>query len=198
MQQNPAPASAGAIQARRLPGLEGVWVFIAADMAMFAMLFASFATGRSRNPGLFDASARLLNADLGGINTLILVTSSWFVVLALQAVRRGRLREAPLFLALATTCGLAFCAVKLIEYGAKLHAGISVLSNDFFMYYFMLTGIHFLHVLAGCVVLTIVWRRARRHAYQAGNCTGLETAASYWHMVDLLWIMLFPLLYLIR
>jgi nitric oxide reductase NorE protein len=178
--------------------VEGVWVFVAADMTMFAMLFVSFMLDRRHAPALFENSRHALNADFGGVNTLILLTSSWLVVLAVDAAKAGRVQQVPRCLAGAWACGLAFCVSKALEYGGKLHAGISMLSNDFYMYYFALTGIHLLHVVAGTVMLGVLWKKARAGAYGAANRVGLECGATYWHMVDLLWILLFPLLYLAR
>jgi nitric oxide reductase NorE protein len=87
---------------------------------------------------------------------------------------------------------------KAIEYTQKLEAGITLLTNDFFMYYFTMTGIHLVHVVAGNVVLAVLWFKARARTFDPANPVGLEIGATYWHMVDLLWIMLFPLLYLVR
>ena len=180
-------------QTRRLPGVEGVWVFVAADMAMFGLLFVSFMLDRQKALALFEQSRHTLNFNFGGVNTLILLTSSWFMVLALDTVKRNQLARAPHYLAAAFVCGLAFGASKALEYSEKLSVGISMLSNDFYMYYFVLTGIHLLHVAAGCVVIGVLWKKTRAGAYDAKHCVGLECGATYWHMVDLLWIVLFPL-----
>lgn len=183
---------------RRLPGVEGVWVFVGADIFFFAILFASFMQERAKAPELFNQASHLLNATIGGINTLILLTSSWFVALAVQAARAGRQAELVRWLALGLACGAAFGVLKIVEYAQKLLGDWSLLANDFFMFYFALTGIHLLHVVGGSVVLSVLLLRARSGAYTHGNCIGLESGATYWHMVDLLWIILFPLLYLLR
>jgi nitric oxide reductase NorE protein len=183
---------------RRVPGVEGVWVFVIADMTVFAILFGSFIVGRHHNPGLFDASRHALNPNFGGVNTLILLTSSWFAALALDAVRNSRFALAQGFIGGAFLCGLAFMVSKGIEYTEKLNAGISLLTNDFFMYYFTLTGIHLFHVVAGNVVLLVLWFMARSRSFDPQRPVVLECGAIYWHMVDLLWIILFPLLYLVR
>jgi nitric oxide reductase NorE protein len=184
-------------QERRLPGIEGVWVFVFADMTMFALMFGCFMADRRHNPALFEESRRALSLNFGGINTLILLTSSMLVVLAIDALRQGRSRSAPGFFALALACGCAFMVSKALEYAQKFEAGISLLSNDFFMYYFVLTGIHLGHVIAGNVVLAVLWHKSR--SAPAGGSLGLyEGGATYWHMVDLLWVCLFPLLYLVR
>ncbi len=165
---------------------------------MFAAFFTSFLFERGKQRGVFEQSRQLLNADFGGINTLILLTSSWLVVLAVKAARTHQTRWVPHLLGLAMLCGVAFGGVKIAEYTEKFEHGLSMLTNDFFMFYFVLTVIHFLHVIAGTVVLGIVRHNAQAGAYSGERCTGLESAATYWHMVDLIWILLFPLLYLLR
>ena len=183
---------------RQLPGVEGVWAFVMADMTVFAVMFGSFMLGRHHNPALFEASRHALNPNFGGVNTLILLTSSWFAALALDAVRKSRFGLAQHFIGGAFLCGLAFMVSKGIEYTEKLGAGISLLTNDFFMYYFTLTGIHLFHVVAGNVVLAVLWLGARSRSVDPQRPVVLECGAIYWHMVDLLWIVLFPLLYLVR
>jgi nitric oxide reductase NorE protein len=183
---------------RRLPGVEGVWVFVLADMTVFALLFGSFIVSRYHNPAVFEASRHALNPNFGGANTLILLTSSWLAALALDAVRKSRFALAQRFIGGAFLCGLVFMVSKGIEYTEKLKAGISLLTNDFFMYYFTLTGIHLFHVVAGSVVLAVLWFKARSQSFDPERPVVLECGAIYWHMVDLLWIILFPLLYLVR
>jgi nitric oxide reductase NorE protein len=183
---------------RHLPGVEGIWVFVVADMTVFGILFTCFMVGRDQNPALFQASRHALNPNFGGINTLILLTSSLFVVLAVQAVRRSRFRTAQHHLAGAFACGVAFMVSKIIEYTGKLNENITLLTNDFFMYYFTLTGIHLAHVVAGNVVLAVFWLKARARTIDPEKPVALECGATYWHMVDFLWMMIFPLLYLVR
>lgn len=182
---------------RRLPGVEGVWFFVFADMVVFAIMFGSFMADRHKAPALFEASRQALNPTHGGINTLILLTSSMFVVLAIDALKHGRTRWAPRLFALALLCGLAFTGSKVVEYSIKFDAGISMLTNPFFMYYFIMTGIHLLHVTAGNVVLAVLCHKSRQ-ASEGDSLTVYEAGGTYWHMVDLLWVAIFPLLYLVR
>ncbi|THJ33171.1 cytochrome c oxidase subunit 3, partial [Candidatus Frankia alpina] len=100
------------------------------------------------------------------------------------------------FFALAMLCGLGFAAGKALEYGEKLHAGITPTTNAFYMYYYVLTGVHAFHVVVGMCVLAFLWR-ATRNTTRPPKTVTIEACASYWHMVDVLWIVLFPLLYLI-
>jgi len=180
---------------RRLPGVDGVWVFIGADSVIFAILFMSFMKDRHANPAMFAASRQTLNPDLGGLDTLILLTSSWLVALAVREVARGEAHRVPRFLLGGALTGLAFVVSKSVEYGQKFAAGITPATDAFYMWYFTLTGIHLAHVLLGTSLLTYVWLRARGGR---GDRTVLECVASFWHLVDLLWIVLFPLLYLQR
>lgn len=191
-------SSSPAVVTRRLPGVEGVWVFVLADMCFFGVLFVSFMQERIKQGAPFETARHTLNPDFGGINTLILLTSSWFVVLAVDAAKRDRIAEIPRFLLAALLLGFAFGVSKAIEYGGKLAAGITPMSNDFYMFYFSLTGIHLLHVIGGCAMLTVFWLKARKGEFGSKRMTVLESGATYWHMVDLLWIFLFPLLYLLK
>lgn len=183
---------------RHLPGEAGVWVFILGDMMVFALFFCVYLFYRGENVAVFlDGQARL-NQTFGMLNTLLLLASSLFVVTAVDAVRAGKTRRAPLLFGGAFACGLGFGVVKFFEYGEKIRAGIGLTSSDFFMYYFVLTGVHFLHVLIGMGVLIFLWRRSGKPASSPAEISLFESGASYWHMVDVLWIVLFPLLYLIK
>lgn len=183
---------------RRLPGVEGVWFFVFADMLVFAVMFGCFMVDRQKDLALFEASRQLLSLTHGGINTLILLTSSMLVVLAIDALKYGRPRWAPGLFGLALLCGLAFMVSKVFEYAAKFDAGISLLTNPFFMYYFIMTGLHLVHVTAGNVVLAVFCQKSRAASAEGVELTVYEAGATYWHMVDLLWVCIFPLFYLVR
>ena len=179
----------------RLPGDEGVFFFIIADMAMFALFFLLFMVGQAQDPETYRSSRALLDPVLGLTNTLILVFSGWWMVRAVEAGRaedwalaRRRVLAAILF-------GSAFAGTKAFEYYSKISAGIDLTTNEFFTYYFAFTGIHFLHFVLGIVVLAVT---ALKLAKPEGEKTRiwLESAGAYWHMVDLLWMVLFPMLYL--
>ncbi|VVQ15487.1 cytochrome c oxidase subunit 3 family protein [Pseudomonas fluorescens] len=183
---------------KRLPGKEGVWFFIAADMTFFSLFFLSYMHERSLQIDLFTQSQQTLNFNFGGINTLILLTSSWFVVQAVRAAKADRLDAIARNILFALASATAFATLKIVEYIGKYQAGIGITSNDFFSFYFFLTGVHFFHVIGGSVVLLTLWKNARNGAYSSTQMTGLESGATYWHMVDLLWIVIFPLLYLMK
>ena len=186
------------VEPRRLPGVEGIWVFIGADSVIFAILFLTFMQDRLKNPALFEASRHTLNMNLGGLDTLILLTSSWSVALAVQAMKRDQIDREPRLLLGGAVTGLMFMASKSVEYFQKFAHGITPGTNPFFMWYFTLTGIHLAHVVTGTSLLTYLWVRSRRGTYDHLHRAVPESVASFWHLVDLLWVVLFPLLYLMK
>jgi nitric oxide reductase NorE protein len=186
------------VKPRRLPGVDGVWVFIGADSVIFAILFLSFMQDRLHNPAVFETSRRTLNMNLGGIDTLILLTSSWSVALAIQAVKRGLVDRVPRYLLGGVLTGLMFVGSKSFEYFQKFAHDITPATDAFYMWYFTLTGIHLTHVLVGTSLLTFLWIRSRCGTWGSSNRVVPECVASFWHLVDLLWIVLFPLLYLMK
>jgi nitric oxide reductase NorE protein len=179
-----------------VPGESGIWIMIFGDMMVFSLMFVAFMLGRREQTALFAMSRLHLNQTDGLVNTFLMLSSSWCVASAVHAVRAARQRAAGLYLRLALGCGLGFCAVKVLEYAEKFRAGIAINSNDFYMYYFVFTGIHLLHVLIGMGVLIFMLRIAAADV-DAKRLGYLESGASFWHLVDLLWIALFALLYLL-
>lgn len=182
--------------AKRLPGEDGVWAFVLGDMVMFTMFFATFLFYRVEQGELFSQSQTLLNRDYGVINTLLLLTSSWFVAMSVSLYRKADTKLGAKFLIPAFACGAGFVVIKFFEFGEKVSAGITLNTNEFFILYFMFTGIHLVHVLVGLGVLVFLWRTAIRLPDGSAIRT-LESGGIFWHMVDLLWILLFPLIYLV-
>jgi nitric oxide reductase NorE protein len=188
--QSPGPST-------HLPGEEGTWVFILGDMSVFAVFFATYLYYRTQDPTLFRASQRTLHQSYGAINTLLLLTSSLFVVTGVRAIRR-QLRVAPRLFVGAFACGLGFCLLKVLEYHDKIAHNQTPSTNSFYLYFFILTGVHLFHLLIGMGLLVFLWLQSRRTAHTPQQIAFIEGGASFWHMVDLLWIVLFPLLYLAR
>lgn len=184
--------------APRLSGDLVIWLLILAELLTFGIFFMAYAFMRVGQVSLFNASQATLDLHTGGINTLLLITSSWAVARAVQSVRRDRNHTGANWLAVALLCGGAFLILKTLEYINKIQAGIDVSTNDFYLFYFMLTGFHYLHVIVGMVMLSLLWFFTRRGQYGRDNCHALETGAAFWHLVDLLWIILFPLVYVMR
>ena len=181
-----------------VPGEVGIWIFVLWDMTWFAVLFGVFLEARSHHPALFERSRLTLTLWAGLLNTVLLLTASLFVALGVAAVRQHARLAARRLLALAFLCGVAFVVNKGFEYHRLIHAGHHPGSNGFYTYFFVLTGIHLVHLLAGLLVLCFMWRVAGKPVPGRNDVRNLEAAASYWHLVDLLWIVLFALLYLLR
>ncbi|NNL86365.1 MAG: cytochrome c oxidase subunit 3 family protein [Myxococcales bacterium] len=178
-----------------IPGEPGVWVFVLGDMLIFGLFFCVYSYYRALDPEAFREAQLALNQNFSAFNTLLLLISSWFVVLAMADLRERAGKLAPRLLLAAGSCGLGFVAVKAAEYTEIIHAGIGITTNDFFMYYFIFTGLHLVHVVIGIGVLALLFGLSRSEVSPRGLKL-MESGSIYWHMVDLLWILLFPLLYL--
>jgi nitric oxide reductase NorE protein len=182
---------------RRVPGENGTWVFLFGDMLVFGAFFAAFMVERAKAPGLFDASRKTLHTSVGLTNTLVLLTSSMCVVVALGALRSGIRHIARSAVLAAIMCGGIFVLLKVFEYHSLVIAGHGAGANHFYLYYFILTGIHLFHVCVGMAVLTFLLTQTRRHDISETRMAVVEGGACFWHLVDLLWVVLFPLLYLV-
>lgn len=190
--------STAAAAPRRLPGDLAIWFFILAEMIAFAVFFAAYAFARASHVEEFNLYQQTLDRNSGALNTVLLITGSWFVALAVRAAHADEQKAIARNLLLGWLCGAGFLVVKCFEYAAKFGAGISLSTNTFYMFYISLTFFHFMHVLLGMVILSVLWFQARKGVYGAHEANGLESGAAYWHMVDLLWIVLFPLVYVMR
>ena len=190
--------SASKRRAGHVPGEEGVWVLIMGDMLVFSIFFATYLIYRAQNVALYTASQLSMQRGFGLLNTVLLLTSSWFVALAVSEARAGGRERAMRLLLGAFACGIGFVVSKAFEWGGKIQAGITLNSNEFYIFYYMLTGIHLLHVLIGLIVLGYLIARSRRPDPGASYVLVMEGGGAFWHLVDLLWIVLFALLYLVR
>jgi nitric oxide reductase NorE protein len=201
LKETPAarPGFAGpAVIHQHPPGDLAIWVFILAELLAFGVFFVTYAVTRLHNVALFDEMQLTLDRNAGALNTVLLIAGSWCVARAVAAIKTDRRAAAADFLLWAIVCGGGFLVVKFFEYSAKFEAGINLATNTFYMFYLSLTFFHFMHVILGMVILLAVWLKARQGAYSAAEHHGMETGASYWHMVDLVWIILFPLVYVMR
>lgn len=180
------------------PGDLAIWFFILAELLVFAVFFLAYAWTRHAHSELFNEYQLTLDRRAGFINTLALLTSSYCVVRAVAAVRLDRQQACVRWLLAALGLGMVFLVVKLTEYQHHFAQGISLSTNSFYMFYLSLTFFHFMHVLMGMAILAAIALKARRGGYSAAEHTGVETGASYWHMVDLVWLILFPLVYVMR
>lgn len=183
---------------RRLPGDLAMWFFILAELTVFAILILAFAVTQVLYPELFRESRAVLDSSIGLALTLSLLTSGLFAALAVEQVRMERPQRAAVLLLAALVTSCVYVVLKLNEYGHLSGLGLGLEYNTFFTLYWVLTGFHFLHVLLGMVILGWMAERCRRRAYTATNCAGLESGVLYWHMVDMVWVLLFPLVYVIN
>ncbi|HVV75023.1 MAG TPA: cytochrome c oxidase subunit 3 [Mycobacteriales bacterium] len=189
-------STASRADGRTLPGDINMWVFVLGDMVFFGAYCVIFMFYRTREQDMFLQSQRHLSLATGVINTLFLLTSSRFVALAVQAVRDGKHERATRLVGVGGLFGIAFVALKIHEWYVLSHHGFALSTNDFFMFYFALTAIHVFHVLLGMFVLGLVVRELRRDDLQ--RTWVVEAGATYWHMVDLIWVLLFAILYVMR
>ncbi|MDX2502949.1 MAG: cytochrome c oxidase subunit 3 family protein [Gammaproteobacteria bacterium] len=181
-----------------LPGDLAIWFFIMAEMLVFGLFFIVYVFVRSKNVELFNTYQLELHRIAGAVNTIALITSSYFVALGVHAIRKNDINRTGIMLLLALAMGGVFLIVKVWEYSHVFGAGIHLSTNTFYTFYISLTFFHFMHVIMGMVILGAVYYYLRQGKYTAEEHHGVETGASYWHMVDLVWIVLFPLVYVIR
>ncbi len=184
------------------PGDFGVWIIIYIELLTFGLFFIGFAISRQNQVEIFNTSQLLLDQRFGFTNTVLLITSSYFVVKAVMIIKSIKTSEsftkASYYLFGAIGFGGIFLLIKIFELASKYSAGINLSTNSFFMFYFILSVFHFMHVILGMIILTHLYLNTKAGLYTKDEHRGLESGASYWHMVDLLWIVLFPLLYIIR
>jgi nitric oxide reductase NorE protein len=181
---------------RRVPGQPDMWVLVLFEALVFTAYFAVYLVHRTADSALFLASQAKLNPWLGTLDTLLLLTSSLFMLWCVQAARAGAYRSALSSASITGLLGVAFLASKVTEWILLIHGGHTISSNEFFTYYFFLTAIHFLHLLIGFVVIGVLVYQLRGPARRSQEL--VETCAVYWHTVDLLWVLIFSLLYVVR
>ncbi|WP_134430660.1 cytochrome c oxidase subunit 3 [Mycobacterium ulcerans] len=182
-----------------VPGQPDMWAFVLFEKLVFTAYFGFYLFYRGRSPELFSSAQAQLDLRIGTFNTLVLLLSSWSVARCVQAARAGAYRRG-LRDALLTAClGLVFMVSKVAEWAKAAPLGNGLAGSDFFTYYYFLTGIHFVHLLIGFVVLGIIVFELRGPATRSRRTQELvETCATYWHTVDYLRVLIFALLYVVR
>ena len=187
----------------------GMWLFLATEILLFAGLFTGYAVYRFEFPLAFAEGSRHLSTAAGTINTVVLITSSFTVALAIHFARTDKPKAAAICLVITLLFALAFLGIKAIEYinhfhehalPGKYYAFEEVKlpgAAMFYSLYFLMTGLHAVHVVAGMSVLSYVLWRTLQGRYSSRYYTGIELGGLYWHLVDMVWIFLYPLLYLI-
>jgi len=179
-------------------GKLGIWLFLASEVMLFGALFSALVLIRTSAPQ-WPRGADILNVPLATLNTFILIASSVTVVLAWANLRLGDLKWGRIWLAATLGCGFGFLIIKTIEYSTKFSHHQFPKTNNFFATYFLMTGLHGLHVVGGMIVFAyLLWPGAKMWAHKREQYTNrVEVTGLYWHFVDLVWIFLFPTLYLL-
>lgn len=181
--------------AGKLPGDSNMWVMVLGDMVIFAGYFVVFMIYRAMNRQEFLAAQQHLNITVGVINTVVLLTSSWLIARAVQSVRSGQVERAVALVLAGSAGGVVFIGLKSYEWYSKILAG-QTNSEMFYSFYYVITGVHMVHVLIGLIVLGVLVRELRNPF--ARRPWMVEAGATYWHMVDLLWVIIFALFYVMR
>jgi cytochrome c oxidase subunit 3 len=175
----------------------GIWCFLATEVLLFGGLFTAYTVFRISAPEMFHTEYLKLNRLFGAVNTVVLICSSLTVALGIAAIRQGKERMLKVCLTLTLLLAAAFLGVKYAEYSEHIHLGELPGTNNFFALYYMMTGLHAIHVFAGMAALFAMLVMACRGKFSAEYHNPVEITGLYWHFVDLVWIYLFPMLYLI-
>lgn len=178
-----------------LPGDGHMWLMVLGDLFIFGSYFIAYLVFRTRAPEQFLADQQHLNITVGVINTIVLITSSWLVAQSVQSARACDRAGAISLIRAGAVCGVLFAGLKVYEWSAEIQAGHTN-SSEFFSFYYVLTGVHLFHVGLGLLILGVVVRDLRNP--RRARVSMVEQGATYWHMVDLLWVVIFALLYVMR
>lgn len=195
----PVPALVGQPNpARELPGGTVLWLFVAIELVTFGLFFVAFAAARRSDPAVFAAGQAQLHPFIAAVNTCVLLTGGWLAARGALANRWDEPRTASACLWGAAASGVLFMAIKSYEYAGVFEAGVTLSTSPFWFLYLFVTGFHFMHVMAGVGFLVPTAWRAARGEYGSAEPLTVDAVAVFWHLVDLIWVFLFPLFYLVR
>jgi cytochrome c oxidase subunit 3 len=181
----------------------GMWLFLGTEILLFAVMFCGFAMMRYMHLDEFHEGSKQLSVKFGALNTVVLLVSSWTAALGVTAAQKSDNKGVVKWFGISILCGGIFLIVKTIEYSAKWHHHMFPLQENFHQFknflgfYFCMTGLHAFHVVIGMVLMGWVVLKAMKNRFSERYYTPVELGALYWHLVDLIWIYLFPLLYLV-
>ncbi len=179
------------------PGGILVWIIVFLEVGTFGAGLGVFLHQRGETPELFAQGRELLNQPIAFVNTLVLLTGGWFMACGLEELRRGRSPAALRWIYGAIATGLAFLLLKGIEYGEEASHGASFGEDAYFTLYFALTGFHFIHVLVAVLILGYLALHVKRGRYHRDHHDDVEAGGIFWHMCDLIWLLIFPIVYLL-
>ncbi|WP_456461674.1 cytochrome c oxidase subunit 3 [Lutibacter sp.] len=178
------------------PGGILLWILIFLELITFGAALVAMMVYGKQEPEMFHASRLHLNTTIGTINTIALITSGFFMALSVQYFKEKNLKKSSLFLKLTMLGGVFFLALKGFEYYEKVEAGLTIGYNTFFTFYWLLTLFHVIHLLVGLVILLFMQHDLNKNKTNA-NLEDIEASAAFWHMCDLIWLLIFPVIYLI-
>ncbi len=178
------------------PGGILMWIIVYLELFTFGAVLVAMALYSKDEPSMFHESRLQLNTTFGAINTLFLLVSGFFMALTVTALKTNNLSKSKTYLKLTMLGGLLFLVLKAVEYLDKIEAGLTMGYNTFFSFYWMLTLFHVIHVLVGLVILASVFRTMNKNPEKL-IMEDVEASANFWHMCDLIWLLLFPVIYLV-
>jgi len=178
------------------PGGILMWIIIFLELLTFGIALIALVIQSKDNPNLFHESRLSLNTTFGAMNTLFLLTSGFFMATTVHQVKEKNMKRASFYLKLTMLGGFLFLILKGVEYYLKINAGYTISFNSFYTFYWLLTGFHVIHVLVGLVILLFMYRGLQQTTSEMA-IEDVEASAAFWHMCDLIWLLLFPILYLI-
>ena len=180
------------------PGGILVWMILLVEVLTFAMGLVGFLVQASEDSEMFQAGRASLSQPIGMVNTLVLLTGGWFMTHVISSLRAGKIPAAQKWIAMTIGSGLLFLVLKGFEYAGKLEHGHTLNSDTFFMLYWLLTGFHFVHVAVAVVILLVMRRGIRLGHYTQTKHEDVESSGIFWHMCDLIWLLLYPVIYLLH
>lgn len=178
------------------PGGMLLWIIIFLELITFGMALIAMVYSSKQEPEVFHTSRLMLNPIYGTINTMLLLTSGYFMVISVENLKAGKKQKSLRFLSATMFFGFLFLVVKSIEYSSKIDAGLGIGHNTFFTFYWLLTLFHVIHVIVGLVILTTVYFGVKKEK-SGTTIEDVEASAAFWHMCDLIWLLLFPIIYLL-
>tara|TARA_R110001592_G_scaffold251081_3_gene513763 strand:- start:2904 stop:3476 length:573 start_codon:yes stop_codon:yes gene_type:complete len=179
------------------PGGILIWLLMMLEIFTFLGAALVFVYYRKNNLEEFVSSKEMLSALVGTINTIILITSGYFMALSINKLRENNNKKSSQFMLVGLLLGVLFLIVKGVEFYHKIDLGIGFNYNTFFTFYWLMTGFHFVHVLFGVGLLAYMYSAVKKENYNKDEMFDVESSAAYWHMCDLIWVLIFPVLYLI-
>ncbi len=179
------------------PGGILMWFLIILELFTFLGAALIFVAYRKDMLQEFTESKALLNPIIGTVNTIVLITSGYFMAISVNKLRENNHDKSSLYMLIGLVLGIAFLVIKGMEFYHKIELGIGFSYNTFFTFYWLMTGFHFVHVLFGVGLLAYMYKAIKKEKYSSKELFDVEASAAYWHMCDLIWILIFPVLYLI-